>query len=107
MIFHEGGFFVFGGEHSDPSDSPAVRRFDEEKREWSTVGELRKHRQGHGVIYDGESFIVAGGNSSSIENCIWKHEEFEMVCNELNQTLQDYTLYPELAIVHDDFENEC
>ena len=111
IIFYKGGFFVFGGQDGNMEDKPGIQRFDEEKREWSWVGRLRNPRRGHGVIHDGETFVVAGGTGQTIENCIWRPElaKRRMVCkeNSFNLTLQNYISYPELAIVHDEFESEC
>ena len=38
-----------------------IARLDEKTMEWKKVGELVTARYSHGVIFDGESFLVIGG----------------------------------------------
>ena len=38
-----------------------IARLDEKTMEWKKIGELVTARYSHGVIFDGESFLVIGG----------------------------------------------
>ena len=42
-----------------------IGRFDEIEKTWTHFGDLKIARQGHGVIFDGQSFLVVGGNDQT------------------------------------------
>ena len=53
MVYHEGGFLLFGGE-----ESTSIYRFDESTEKWSKIGDLKQSRNGPSVVYDGEYFLA-------------------------------------------------
>ena len=63
MIYHNGGFITFGGiTRPDNIVHPTITRFDEASRKWSTIGHMKSSRREHGVILNGESVLVVGGD---------------------------------------------
>ena len=68
-------------------------------------------RSRHGVIFDGEYFIVAGGyngasnnNNVATERCkIVDTEESLILCRTQAPTLTNYQTYPELFMVPNDY----
>ena len=76
------------------------------KRTWSLAGKLNQGRQGHGVIFDGDQFLVIGGHGThKTESCIPNGET--VTCTLVGEALNDYVYYPELALVADDYGNDC
>ena len=46
-----------------------IARLDEKTQEWTKLGDLNTGRSGHGVIFDGQHFLVVGGEGNgSFEN---------------------------------------
>ena len=41
--------------------TPVIARLDEEAKKWTRLGNLINARNGHGVIHDGKSFLIVGG----------------------------------------------
>ena len=58
MVYHDGGFFIFGGHYRT-----VIARFDEKVKTWENLGDLKNLRWHHNVIHDGLSFVVVGGYS--------------------------------------------
>ena len=58
MVAHNGSFIVFGGS-GDKRRMSKIAKFD--FKTWSLLGELKSPREGHGVIYNGHSFLIIGG----------------------------------------------
>ena len=71
---------------------------------------MKLARAGHGVIYDGYSFIVVGGSNEKsgdqmvTEKCEWNYGNF--TCEQQEPGLSFFVYYPELFLVHDDYELE-
>ena len=85
MFYYKGGFFVFGGfnhdaKHGSPSSVTTIARFDEYRQSWKKVGDLFYGNYNHGLIYDGEDFLVIAGRSS-VERC--KINETEITCKHI------------------------
>lgn len=88
-----------------------IARFDETKLEWAVVGQMKLARAGHGVIYDGQYFVVVGGSNQNsresmiTERCYWSNQN--MTCEQQQPELDFYEWYPELFLVHDDYVEDC
>ena len=83
-----------------------IGRLDEKSRAWSIAGHLKSPRAKHGVIYDGETFLVVGGNAADrltdakTENCILEGEL--MTCTEHESApLVNYKQYPVLFLTNE------
>ena len=73
----------------------------------SKAGTLKHGRNGHGVIFNGEKFLVVGGSEKS-EVCTLKSEKVD--CVEQSTIMEGYAYYPELFLVVENFgkdKNEC
>ena len=98
VLYHSGGFIVFGGSE-DVGDLrtgysgyrlDSIARFDEESKKWSKIGVLNTKRSSLSVIYDGDAFLVVGGDSSAeIEKC--QFNEAQMTCSDYTERLKGYT----------------
>ena len=106
-VYHEQAYYIFGGRGSTDSYLTKIGRLDAVKRTWSLAGSLKQGRRGHGVIFDGEQFVVIGGYTGSLktENCIISGET--ITCTQIGPGLDDYAYYPELALVDDNYGNDC
>ena len=83
-----------------------IGRLDVVKRTWSLAGSLNQGRRAHGVIFDGIQFLVIGGEGTQkTENCFPNGET--VTCTELGDGLVDYSWQPELALVADNYGNDC
>ena len=106
MISHRNGFILFGGFMDRYKSSRTVARLDLATTSWSKLGELRYRRHGHGVIFDGEVFLVIGGEwDKRTEKCTMsKNSEpgSTMTCKKKQPTLDNYE-YPSLFLVPDGF----
>ena len=70
------------------------------------AGTLVNGRRGHGVIFDGEKFLVIGGYMSGggpVKNEVCSLEDSTMTCVEQSTALDNYAFYPELFIVAENF----
>ena len=82
MTYFDNAFILFGGYQGIYNKhSNMIARLDLATEEWSKIGELRTVRGGHGVIYDGEFFMVIGGydnryGSIKTEKCKLSGKEF-------------------------------
>ena len=73
------------------------------------AGTLKYGRKGHGVIFDGEKFLIIGG-SPSINNEVCTLTGSTMTCVELLATSDNYNWHPDLFLVAADFgkdANKC
>ena len=76
------------------------------KRTWSLAGSLNQARYGHGVIFDGSQHLVIGGRSNlKTEVCDMIGET--VTCTLQGRALDEYMYYPELALVDDNYGNDC
>ena len=97
---------TFLGGYGSTEYLTTIGRLDAVTRTWSLAGKLNKGRNGHGVIFDGGQFLVIGGDGTfKTENCIPNGET--VTCTEVGKALNDYSYYPELALVADDYGNDC
>ena len=73
----------------------------------SLAGSLHQGRHGHGVILNGEEFVVVGGYSGTFktEYCMISGET--VTCTQHRPGLTGYMFYPELALVDDNYGNDC
>ena len=77
----------------------------------NTAGVLNNGRFGHGVIFDGEKFLIIGGDirqgvKKALKTEVCTLENLKMTCVELSTALQNYESYPELFLVTDDFGSD-
>ena len=104
-VYHEQAYYIFGG-YGSGSNVANIGRLNELRRTWSLAGSLNQARQGHGVIFDGEQFVVIGGMGNfKTENCVVSGET--VTCTQHGPGLTDYQYYPELALVDDSYGNDC
>ena len=69
MVFYDNAYYMFGGD-VDYEYSSTIARFDELTRNWSKVGDLEVALCCSSVIYNGEFFMVIGGDAEfSTERC--------------------------------------
>ena len=77
MISHQNGFILFGG-YADGEESKTIARLDLATTSWIKLGELQTGRRGHGVIFDGEVFLVIGGDwNYKTEKCTLSGKELK------------------------------
>ena len=84
-----------------------IGRFDQVTHRWSLAGNLKSDRYGHGVVFDGSSFLVIGGfGDQKTENCIL--EGTVMTCTEQESSaLENYYKYPALFLTFDNYGDDC
>ena len=104
MLFLDGGFILFGGRSTSPVG--VIARLDSGTTSWSKLGELRSSRYQHNVIYDGEVFMVIGGNNSNLKSEKCSLSRSTMTCTEQAPALTSYMLTPALVMVPEDFCTE-
>ena len=112
--YFEKAYYIFGGRTTIPSNnspSSKIGRLDAVKRTWSLAGSLNKARDGHGVIFDGSQHLVIGGFASGYTGN-FKTEVCDIIgetvtCTEQGEGLKNYEFYPELALVDDNYGNDC
>ena len=102
ILYHIDSFYVFAGYDDNGAESKVIGRFFAPTQTWSKAGELKAARYGHGVIFDGHQFIVAGGvGTFNTESCTV--DEDGVQCRELSLQLVNYYYYPEMytrAMLH-------
>ena len=93
---------MFGGWLDDNNYSSIIAKLDSSFT-WSHVGNLNQARGGHNVIIIQDEVLVVGGyrQTYSTERCI--HRNGQMSCTEQLLELTNYTNYPELLAVPNDF----
>ena len=116
MIHHSNAFYLFGGKYN----SNTIAQLDEVgcplkcyapfDRMLKIVdilcGQMQKDRFGHGVVYDGASFLVIGGYGDlRTENCVL--EEAFFACTELGPSIYNYAYYLGLFLTHDNYADNC
>ena len=108
MVFHQGGYILFGGYIGGTERTSTIARFDESTRKWSKWGNLLTPRSSHGVIYTVESFLVIGGSKSGndeyklrTEQCDIKTESLS--CYYHSSTLEYFYRWPSAVLVNDTF----
>ena len=76
ITYFQNGFILFGG-WTENGESKTIARFDLATSNWSKIGDLKTGRHAHGVIYDGEVFLVIGGYGDRYtEKCILSGTDF-------------------------------
>ena len=104
-IYVNEGFYIIGGRTFE-FVSNVVGRFDSATRTWSYAGSLKGGRRGHNAIFDGEQVLIVGGyDTKATEACRLVNSKF--VCTQLESSLTGYSAYPELALVDENFGNDC
>ena len=106
MLYHDRAFYIFGGLTTSNTYQQTIARLDAETQTWSKAGSLKNGRRGHGAIFDGEKFIVLGGNKSgggAVKNEVCTLSGTSMTCEEASNTLESYSYYPELFLVSEHF----
>ena len=110
VLYHDRGFYLFGGTSGSAAYSDAIVRLDAETGEWSEVGSLAVGRQGHGAIFDGGKFLIVGGYKSTggpVKSEVCAFEDSEVICVEQESSLDNYVYYPELFLVASDFGKDA
>ena len=123
ITYYQNGFILFGG-WTATGDTSTIARLDLATSSWTKLGDLKTARNGHGVIYDGDVFLIIGGYgdldtekctlSGTDSNCKFPihfycqtHEKSDsdstINCIQQEPTLKDYRFYPALFLVADDF----
>ena len=109
-MFYEQAFYIFGGK-SDYTIAE-IARLDVLQREWSLAGSLLKPRSSHAVVFDGENFLIIGGQTiwygHETENCILSDDTF--VCSahesdELENSLGSFMGFDSSWFSDDDLES--
>ena len=100
VVYNERAFYVFGGQGA--YDIKTIARLDAETTTWSKAGTLVTGRYGHGAIFDGEKFLIVGGQGS-LKNELCTLADGTMACVEQSTTLDYYAYFPELFLVDEDY----
>ena len=106
IVYHSNAFYVFGGdfdfEINGDQESNIIGRLDASTMTWTKAGELVYARQGHGAIFNGDVFIVAGGEVEfKTEACSINYGEVNCVAQA--PTLWRFQYYPEMFLVDENF----
>ena len=105
-VFINGNFFIIGGFFISGEPSNTIARLDSATWSWSRAGQLNTARGGHGAIWVNSKLVVVGGwNTKQTEFCVWGNEEFTCTSKESTLTLKNYSYYPLLFAVTDDYGN--
>ena len=100
MVYHDRAFYLFGGYPSD--NNSVIARLDAVTTVWSKAGTLVTGRNFHNAIFDGENFLIIGGDGDfKTEVCSLSGQS--ITCTETSNSLDYYTCYPELFLVPADF----
>ena len=97
-VYHSGAFYFFGGKGTS-----IIARLDEVNFKWSLVGKLKRHTTGHGVIFNGSTFLVIGGYN--IENCVL--DGAVMTCTEQNALMTGNDFNPHLFLTTSTYGDDC
>ena len=75
--------------------------------QWSLVGKLHDVRYGHGVTYQGSSFLIVGGDGVfKTEKCVLNGTV--MTCTEQKSSaLDNYKYFPALFLTVDNYGDDC
>ena len=78
IAYFDNGFILFGGWTLTAIRSKTIARLDLETSNWTKLGDLNSGRYAHGVIYDGQVFLVVGGQGNlKTEKCTLSGNEFQ------------------------------
>ena len=81
VTYFQNGFIIFGG-IVDNVPSKTIARLDLATTSWSKLGDLQTGRREHGVIYDGDVFLIIGGwGDYKTERCSLSGKEFYLSLN--------------------------
>ena len=103
-VFINGNFFIIAG-HSERGYLNTIARLDSATWSWSRAGQLNTARDRHGAIWVNSELVVVGGlwDNRPTEFCDLANEKF--TCTSQESTLSDYSDYPLLFAVTDDYGN--
>ena len=102
VLFHFDMFYVFGGD-SNVGKSKMIGRLDPSTTKWSKAGDMIKARHAHGVLFNGDVFIIAGGSSNPVTEHCFIDRAGLITCFEQTPTLEQFSYYPEMYIVDSDY----
>ena len=97
VIWFNEKFIFFGRE-------AVIASFDLRTREWSQIGSTtNKARNHHNAIQlPDDSFLVFGGTGQFVtKRCTWNDDQLE--CTAQTPSVKDYTAWPEMFYVTEDF----
>ena len=101
VVYHQRGFYIFGGTNDSPQNT--IARLDANTKTWSKAGSLITSRHAHGVIFDGDNFLVIGGAFGSFNNEVCTLNNSTMTCTEQSTALENYQYFPELFLVDENY----
>ena len=111
MVFHKGGYIIFGGYIGREKATSTIARFDESTRTWSKLGEVLTPKSLHAVIYTGQSFLVIGGVTREKGNRLYRQrtEKCDMkndsiTCQYHSSTLENFYFWPATVLVNETFD---
>ena len=102
IVYHERAFYVFGGGIDYNGSTNIIGRLDASTLTWRKAGHLNNARWGHGAIFNGDVFIVAGGYGN-LKTEVCSINNSSVICLEQTPTLDYYRTYPEMLLVTDEF----
>ena len=110
MVYYVDSFYIFGGRTAyskSITTTDVVARLDSNGA-WTKVGNLKTAREGHGVVFEGQYFMVVGGHESiengqalATEKCSLQSSVVSCVSQLPNLT--DYVYRPELILVDENY----
>ena len=103
-VFIKGNFLIVGG-RVDGAESNTIARLDATWA-WSKAGRLNTARLGHGAIWVNSKLVVVGGEDKYLlrtEYCDLVNDEY--ICTDQDSSLPDYSSFPLLFAVTDDYGN--
>ena len=85
--------------NSSDENKSTIARFDPIQNRWTKLGNLKVGRSGHGVIQNGNEFIVIGeyGENKPTESCALNGQS--MTCATREPSLSNFYEYPELMLM--------
>ena len=105
-------FYIFGGQNRHSKFLSDIVKYDPKLREWSKSGQLTVGRTQPSVAISGSTIIVVGGSTDHyasqglpIETCHLYGEQFQ--CESQVSYLPNYSSYPLLFAVADDYGKNC
>ena len=103
VIHSRDSFYIIGGSTGIALHGQTIARFSMDTMRWTRAGNLNDGRFGHGAIELGDSFLIIGGwKTRPTEQCTINADgKFE--CNSQQPDLTNYSVYPELFKVPNDF----
>ena len=104
MMYFDNGFILFGGYKYGVLSK--IARLDLVTTAWTDIGNLKSGRYVHNVIFDGEVFMVIGGNEGELKTEKCSLSGGRMTCTEQSPILEYYSMTPALFMVPEDFCTE-